>query len=271
MLPHLSVIVVMSFCLYAHGLIKLPCLGGRIKLDNKRLAYLHSQQERSEGTYRPKAVFVLGGKLNTNNFCASYLKANKVYLFAGPGSGKGTQCEKLAQEFGLVHLSAGELLRQEMSKPSANGKLIDDYLKKGQIVPVQISLSLLKEAMRARPCSRYLIDGFPRNKDNLQGWEAEMKNVCDLDLVLFIDCNHKELERRILERGNISGRSDDNLATALKRFRTFEKETMPIIEHFAKQPNSLVVHVDGAKSVDTVYASVRQILAERVKTDKLQA
>lgn len=166
-----------------------------------------------------------------------------------------------------MHLSAGELLRQEITKGTDNGKIIDDYLKRGQIVPVKMSLSLLKATMQSQPCPRILIDGFPRNKDNLLGWEADMKDVCDVDLVLFIDCNEKELERRILDRGNNSGRSDDNLETARKRFQTFQRETMPIIEHFASKSYPQFVRIDGAQSVDAVYARVREVIVEKVKED----
>jgi UMP-CMP kinase len=189
----------------------------------------------------------------------------------GPGSGKGTQCEKLSSEFGLVHLSAGELLRQEMTKDSENGRLIDDYLMRGQIVPVTISLNLLKAAMQATPCYRYLIDGFPRNWDNLQGWQEEMKEVCELDMVLFIECNQQELERRILNRGNSSGRSDDNLETALKRFRTFERETMPIVEYFSAPEDSPLVRIDGTKSVEEVFAAVKQAISKKIEGDVLLA
>ena len=92
-----------------------------------------------------------------------------LYWNVGPGAGKGTQCEKLSKEFGISHLSAGELLRQERIKPTANGQLIDEYLREGKIVPVEISLNLLKNEIYSLAASRYLIDGFPRNWDNLNG------------------------------------------------------------------------------------------------------
>jgi UMP-CMP kinase len=136
---------------------------------------------------------------------------------------------------------------------------------------VTISLNLLKAAMQATPCYRYLIDGFPRNWDNLQGWQEEMKDVCELDMVLFIECNQQELERRILDRGNSSGRSDDNLETALKRFRTFERETMPIVEYFSAPEGSPLVRIDGTKSVEEVFGAVKQAMAGHIKRDVLAA
>ncbi|CAN0307912.1 unnamed protein product, partial [Hapterophycus canaliculatus] len=92
-----------------------------------------------------------------------------VFVLGGPGSGKGTQCERLAKEYGYVHLSAGELLRQERASGSSDGQLIDEYIREGRIVPVAISLALLRKAMEASgPLSRFLIDGFPRNRDNVE-------------------------------------------------------------------------------------------------------
>ncbi|CAM9945672.1 unnamed protein product, partial [Sphacelaria rigidula] len=96
-------------------------------------------------------------------------RAPVIFVLGGPGSGKGTQCERLATEYGYVHLSAGELLRQERESGSKDGQLIDEYIREGRIVPVAISLGLLQRAMKASgPFSRFLIDGFPRNSDNFQ-------------------------------------------------------------------------------------------------------
>jgi UMP-CMP kinase len=158
-----------------------------------------------------------------------------------------------------------------MTIESENGRLIYDYLKRGQIVPVTISLNLLKAAMKATPCYRYLIDGFPRNWDNLQGWQKEMEDVCELDTVLFIECNQQELERRILDRGSSSGRSDDNLETALKRFRTFERETMPIVEHFSACKDSPLVRIDGTKTVEEVFDAVKGAMSLKIQKDVLRS
>ena len=124
----------------------------------------------------------------------------------GPGAGKGTQCMKLAEEFGMKHLSAGELLRNEINNPnSIQGKLIDTYLKEGQIVPVKITLDLLKQEILTNQNNRILIDGFPRNYDNIKGWEEYMTYVCDIEMILYIDCPEDILETRLLSRGLTSG------------------------------------------------------------------
>ena len=157
----------------------------------------------------------------------------------------------------MKHLSAGELLRQEIQTASANGKLIDEFLKLGKIVPVEISLNLLRGAIESSPCNRYLIDGFPRNWDNLSGWNKLMQDVCNLEMVLFVECNEAELERRVLDRGITSGRSDDNPESARRRFRTFQAETMPVVEYFRQQEDCKLVHIDGAQPVDKVYQDIK--------------
>eukprot|EP01032_Pedospumella_encystans_P020141 gene20141-22890_t len=187
-------------------------------------------------------------------------KPKVIFVLGGPGSGKGTQCERLSNEFGIRHLSAGELLRQEIQSESENGKLIDEFLKMGKIVPVEISLGLLRGAIESKPWNRYLIDGFPRNEDNLLGWNRLMPDVCDLEMVLCIDCNEAELERRILERGITSGRTDDNPAVVKRRFQSFQTETMPVLEYFRQQEDSKLVQIDGAKSVDEVYEDIKKAL-----------
>lgn len=107
--------------------------------------------EQKQGDKKPQVVFVLGG----------------------PGSGKGTQCGKLVAEFGVVHLSAGDLLRAERNSGSSVAEEINNHIKNGSIVPVEITVGLIKKAMQAEMKKGnylFVIDGFPRNKDNYDGW-----------------------------------------------------------------------------------------------------
>jgi len=202
-------------------------------------------------------------------------KPRVIFVLGGPGSGKGTQCLKLSSEFGLKHLSAGELLREEQASGSDNGKLIDSIIREGRIVPVQITLDLLRQAILGeKKANRFLVDGFPRNWDNLHGWEGSMLPVCDVEAVMFIDCPEEELERRLLSRGLTSGRSDDNLATAKKRFATFQAATMPIVEHYAsdsgKPGKPQLVRVRGDASIDDVYRNLSSALTPLIEAELLQ-
>jgi UMP-CMP kinase len=100
-------------------------------------------------------------------------KPEVVFILGGPGAGKGTLCHYIIKRYGYVHLSAGDLLREERVKPGSQfGELIETHIKNGTIVPVEITCSLIDRAMQAsdNPHNRFLIDGFPRNQDNLDGW-----------------------------------------------------------------------------------------------------
>ncbi len=141
-------------------------------------------------------------------------------MLGGPGSGKGTQCAILEKSFAMVHLSAGDLLRAERQSGSKDAELIESFIREGKIVPVAITVALLKRAIEenvARGRKLFLVDGFPRNQDNLDGWMAAMAGYADVLAVLFFDCPEAVMEARLLERGKTSGRSDDNAEAIRKR------------------------------------------------------
>ncbi|GMI11380.1 hypothetical protein TrRE_jg7967 [Triparma retinervis] len=186
------------------------------------------------------------------------MRSRAVFVLGGPGAGKGTQCAKMVEHFDFVHLSVGDLLREERAKspPSENAELIESFLKEGKLVPVSISLALVREAMeREKEGSVFLIDGFPRNGENLDGWKEAMEGVVNVCGVLVYDCPIQELQRRILSRGETSGRSDDNLESAKKRFKTFERDTMPVVRRM-EEGGIKSVHIRGENKLERVWESV---------------
>ncbi|KAH3698927.1 UMP-CMP kinase-like [Dreissena polymorpha] len=186
-------------------------------------------------------------------------KYNVVFVLGGPGAGKGTQCENIVRDFGFVHLSAGDLLREERQRPGSKyGEEIEGHIKNGSIVPVQITCSLLRRAMEQSGKDRFLIDGFPRNKDNLDGWNDAMTGVADVKMVLFFNCSEQVCIDRCLDRGKTSGRSDDNLESLKKRIHTYTSSTMPIIDHY--RALNLVQEMNGEKTPDEVFADVKKAL-----------
>ncbi|XP_067893273.1 UMP-CMP kinase isoform X2 [Heterodontus francisci] len=191
------------------------------------------------------------------------MKPRVVFVLGGPGAGKGTQCIKIVEKYGYTHLSAGDLLRAERSKEATQyGELIDSYIKEGKIVPVEITINLIKRAMDETMAedatkNKFLIDGFPRNTDNLDGWNRKMDNNADVKFVLFFDCSNDICIERCLERGKGSGRTDDNIMSLEKRIQTYMQSTKPIIELYEKEGK--VRRVDGAKSVDEVFVEVQKI------------
>jgi len=158
-----------------------------------------------------------------------------VFVLGGPGAGKGTQCAKLVEEFGFVHLSAGDLLRDERNRAGSQyGELIHNHIKEGKIVPMEITIALLENAMgeeKKRGHHRFLVDGFPRKIDQGQKFE---ETVCEAEFVLYFDCPEAEMERRLVKRGESSGRVDDNIESIRKRFKTFVSDSMPVIDFYGK-------------------------------------
>lgn len=186
-------------------------------------------------------------------------KYNVLFVLGGPGAGKGTQCEKIVEKYKFVHLSAGDLLREERQNPKSEyGEIIEGHIKNGTIVPVQITCSLLKRAMEASEKQTFLIDGFPRNKDNLDGWNAAMSEVAEVKMVLFFSCSEQACIDRCLNRGKTSGRTDDNMESLKKRIHTYTESTMAIIEHYRKL--KLVQELNGEKSPTEVFQEVTKVL-----------
>jgi UMP-CMP kinase len=192
-------------------------------------------------------------------------------------------------------LSAGDLLREERAREGSEfGALIEDYITNGKIVPVEITCSLLENAMiktkqvrrvllkseyvayidstphesRRKNCiitticllqetgnNKFLIDGFPRNEDNLQGWQRQMAEKVDFLFVLFLECSEDKCVERCLKRGQAgSGRTDDNLESLKKRFNTYLNDTMPIVEHYRSLDK--VRPIDTSPCAETVFGEV---------------
>jgi UMP-CMP kinase len=189
-----------------------------------------------------------------------------VFVLGGPGAGKGTQCAKLVSDYGFMHLSAGDLLRAEQERPGSEfGQLIRDCIKDGKIVPMEVTVQLLENAMADalrvncpksplnKAKGKFLIDGFPRKMDQAVRFEEA---VCPAKFVLFFDCPEEEMEKRLLKRGETSGRSDDNSESIKKRFRTFVETSMPVVDRYEKEGR--VVRVLATKSAEEVYKDVKK-------------
>ncbi|CAI9095506.1 OLC1v1031473C11 [Oldenlandia corymbosa var. corymbosa] len=125
-----------------------------------------------------------------------------VFVMGGPGSGKGTQCSKIVQEFGYTHLSAGDLLRDEVKSGSENGAMIHDLMNEGKLVASDVIVRLIVKAIQETDNDKFLLDGFPRNEDNLKAFENLTK--IEPDFVLYLDCPEEEMIKRVLSRNQVS-------------------------------------------------------------------
>ncbi len=196
---------------------------------------------------------------------------NVVFVIGGPGSGKGTMCEVAELQLGWIHLSTGELLRAELEAKSKQSEVIEKFIAAGELVPNEIIVTLLKNEMdhliRSTGKRNFLLDGFPRSLDNMDGWYDVFGRDSELPKMLYFECPYEVLEKRIMGRAKYSGRSDDNLESIKLRFDTFKAETLPTVEFF--KSNNKCVEIDVSPERETVYQHVAQLLSEH--TDKNHA
>ncbi|EMC91416.1 hypothetical protein BAUCODRAFT_328589 [Baudoinia panamericana UAMH 10762] len=183
-----------------------------------------------------------------------------IFVLGGPGAGKGTQCASLVRDYGFAHLSAGDLLREEQDRPGSEfGDMIKSYIKEGQIVPMEVTIQLLENAMgriiEEKGEHKFLIDGFPRKMDQALGFEEK---VVKSRFTLFFETSEEVMRERLLKRGETSGRADDNEESIKKRFRTFVETSMPVVETFEKEGR--VERVDATKSAEEVYGLVKKVM-----------
>ncbi|KAJ3358219.1 Adenylate kinase isoenzyme 1 [Allomyces javanicus] len=191
------------------------------------------------------------------------LKGRKIiFVLGGPGSGKGTNCTLLKDAFHLTHLSAGDLLRAEVASGSPLGSELNRMMAEGQLVPMDVTIHLLREAMARAPATSngYLIDGFPRQVDQGKAFERLMHVVPAA--VLFFDCSTEVMTQRLLKRGETSGRPDDNMASIKKRFKVFTEQTMPAVEYYRERGMVVSVHSEG--KVEDVFARAKEMLMLRI-------
>jgi len=177
-----------------------------------------------------------------------------IVLFGPPGAGKGTQAKMLCEKYNLLHLSTGEILRNEIQKDSELGKSVKEIIKSGKLVSDEIIIKILNLAMennKKDSLSGYLFDGFPRNinqADLLSDLLDSLK--LKIDCILLIEVDEPILLERILSRKKFEGRSDDNKETLLSRIQVYSEETKPLIDHYAS--NHAIKRIDGIGKINEV-------------------
>jgi UMP-CMP kinase len=152
-------------------------------------------------------------------------------------------------------LSAGELLRNEMNSGSKHDEMISMMIKEGKIVPSSVTVELLEKAMKESNKNKFLIDGFPRNEENNSCWEKEMSTKVDFKFVLYFECPEKIMEERLLKRGETSGRTDDNIESIRKRFKTFVESTIPIIDYYDKKGKCIKINAN--RTIEEIWQDVK--------------
>jgi len=188
-----------------------------------------------------------------------------IFIIGPPGSGKNTLTEQLVKKYNIKTFGAGDLLREEVKKGTEKGKEIANIIDNGNIVPSSITVNLIKDRLdEIGRENLFLIDGFPRNKSNIDAWKElfngeegrNAKIVCLLQLV----CSEETCEKRLINRGLTSGRKDDDLAIIKRRFVTYKNESEIVVSLLEK--DYLIINLDGEKSSEEVLSETIQKINE---------
>ena len=180
-----------------------------------------------------------------------------IILFGPPGAGKGTQSEKLLAHYQLKHISTGDILRAERKAGTELGQQANAYIEKGELVPDHVVIGMVEQVVRQHPDARgFIFDGFPRTEAQGAALDQMLEHLgMNISMVLALQVDEEELTRRLLERGKMSGRADDqDEATIRNRFRVYNNETSPLITFYEKQGKLQLVH--GMGSVDEIFSSL---------------
>lgn len=180
-----------------------------------------------------------------------------IILFGPPGSGKGTQSEKLILKYRLRHLSTGDLLRHEISGKTPLGLEAKNFMDKGQLVPDEVVIGMISSALDNHPKAMgFLFDGFPRTSAQAKALDKllELKKTC-IAVMLQLEVGEEELVKRLLKRGETSGRSDDINDTVIRaRIVEYEKKTAPVADYYRKFGK--VVCIKGEGTVDEIFTGL---------------
>ena len=192
-----------------------------------------------------------------------------LILFGPPGSGKGTQSDKLVEKYGLVHLSTGNLLREEIANKTPLGKEAKKFIDHGQLVPDEVVIGMVDSFFdRHKDVNGFLFDGFPRTVAQAQALDKLLTlKKTDIAVVLALDVTEAELINRLLNRGKTSGRSDDSDENVIKkRFAVYTNETSPVADYYKKSRKFKSIHGEG--SVDEINAALRQAIDKAMAVHK---
>ena len=171
-----------------------------------------------------------------------------LVLFGPPGAGKGTQALFLAQTFNLIHLSTGDLLRQEIAAHTALGRMADELISKGELVPDSMVISLIGTKLKMPgTTSGFIFDGFPRTVPQARALDTLLQtHHAKVSAMLCLEVDKQELINRLLKRGLTSGREDDaDAGTIEKRINIYNIKTAPLIDYYANQGKYHPIHGTG--------------------------
>lgn len=189
-----------------------------------------------------------------------------LVIFGAPGSGKGTQSDRLINDYGLHHISTGEVLRDHIARGTELGKIADSFISKGQLIPDDLMIKVLESVLDANPeqtAAGVIFDGFPRTIEQAKALKVMLANRgSKVHAVIGLEVDEDELIRRMLNRGKETGRADDNIDTIKNRLKVYHSQTQPLRDYYIAEGKYHPINGNG--DVDKIYGDIRDSLSKRL-------
>lgn len=197
-----------------------------------------------------------------------------IVIFGAPGSGKGTQSARLIDEYGLYHISTGEVLRKHIAEGTELGKIADAYISKGQLIPDDLMIRILEDTLEREAADKkgVIFDGFPRTIPQADALKELLRSRgSDLHAVVGLEVPEDELVQRMIQRGKDTGRADDNEETIKNRLKVYHEQTAPLQDYYKTEGK--YIPVKGSGVVDEIFEEIARGLESnagimRVKKSK---
>ncbi len=185
-----------------------------------------------------------------------------IVIFGAPGSGKGTQSDKIIENYKLFHISTGDVLRDNIRRGTDLGKTAKGYIDQGQLVPDELIIDILAQVLdenKDKASEGVIFDGFPRTIPQAEALEQLLADRgTSINAVVGLEVPEDELIKRILLRGQMSGRADDNEETARKRLEVYHNQTSPLKAYYEEQGKYRAIN--GLGSIDDIFKSISETL-----------
>lgn len=183
-----------------------------------------------------------------------------LILFGPPGSGKGTQSQNIIDNYQLIHISTGDLLREEVAQQSPLGIEAKRYMDGGQLVPDSVVIGMIESKLKTHTNARgFIFDGFPRTTAQAEALDSLLhKNNTSIKVLIALEVPEEELKHRLLERGKISGRSDDNEEVIQKRIIEYKLKTEPVAAYY--QAKGLLRRIKGDGTIEATFQLIKEEL-----------
>lgn len=183
-----------------------------------------------------------------------------IVLFGPPGSGKGTQSEKIIEKYNLVHISTGDLLREEVAGQTELGKKAKTIMDSGELVSDDIVIGMIRNKIEGhQDDSGFIFDGFPRTVEQARELRKALTDYDErVSVMISLEVPREELVKRLLKRGKETGRTDDNLETINKRIDVYNRQTIPVTYYYDKMHKHAAV--EGTGSVDKIFKLIVEVI-----------